>query len=381
MISPMKPQDLIKDSKTIVIKIGSALLVDAERGVRAAWLAALAEDVMALKSAGKDILIVTSGSIALGRKSMGISATDRPSSITLELKQGAAAVGQIALMQSYIAAFAVHGVSVAQILLTPSDTENRRSHLNARATIQALLEKGIIPVINENDTVSTAEIRFGDNDRLASRVAQMAGADLVIQLSTTDGLYTADPRVDSSAQHIPLVEKLSAEHAAMAGDAIAGLSTGGMKSKIEAARIATESGVHMMIAKGTDAHALRDVVSGTARATLFLATDRPRSARQKRILAHVKPKGTLYLDAGACKALLAGKSLLPAGVKKVEGSFDRADAVKICDESGKALGIGISAYDSENSRKIAGKKSSDIADILGYSRGDELIHRDDLVLN
>ncbi len=377
----MKSHDLIHAAKTIVIKIGSALLVDPAHGMKQAWLAALAEDIMALRAKGKSVLIVTSGSIAMGRKAMGISHTDRPSSIALELKQGAAAVGQIALMQAYMAAFGVHGISVAQILLTPSDTENRRSHLNARATIHALLEKDIIPVVNENDTVSTSEIRFGDNDRLASRVAQMIGADLVIQLSTTDGLYTADPRIDSSAAHIPLIEKLSPEHFGMAGDALAGLSTGGMKSKLEAARIATESGVHMMIVRGVEPHALRTVMDGGNRVTIFMATDQPRSARQKWILAHVKPKGTLHLDDGACKALLSGKSLLPAGVKKIEGNFDRADAVRLCDLTGKSMGIGISAYDAEDTHKIAGRKSTEISEILGYSRGDELIHRDDLVLN
>ncbi len=377
----MIPKDLIALSRTIIIKIGSALLVDGNRGVRKDWLFALAEDVIALKKQGKSVLIVTSGSIALGRKAMGLDHNTASSSIPLELKQGAAAVGQTALMQAYIEVFAPHGVTAAQILLTPTDTENRRSHLNARATIHALLENGLIPVINENDTVSTAEIRFGDNDRLASRVAQMIGADLVIQLSTTDGLYTADPRIDESATHIPLVEKLSADHAAMAGDALAGVSTGGMKSKIEAARIATESGVHMIIAKGSDSHALQNVITGSARATVFLASVQPRSARQKWILAHVKPKGTITLDDGACNALLSGKSLLPAGVKKVEGVFDRGDAISIYDMAGKKLGIGICAYNSENTSLIAGKKSSEISQILGYSRGDELIHRDDMVLS
>lgn len=374
-------KDILQQSKTIIIKIGSALLVDSERGVKQAWLAALAEDVVGLRAQGKQVLIVTSGSIALGRKAMGISHTDRPSSIPLELKQAAAAIGQIALMQSYINVFSLHGVSVAQILLTPTDTENRNSHLNARATIHALLAKGIIPVINENDTVSTSEIRFGDNDRLASRVAQMIGADVVIQLSTTDGLYTADPRVDENAKHIPVVEKLTSDITAMAGDAVAGMSTGGMKSKIEAARIATESGVHMVIAKGVDAHALKQACDGTKKSTLFLASDQPRNARQKWILAHVKPKGVLVLDDGAVKALIAGKSLLPAGVKSADGDFLRGDAVKICSTSGNALGIGLSMYDSASTRQIIGRKSAEIADILGYSRGDELIHRDDLVLN
>jgi glutamate 5-kinase len=377
----MNASEIIRTSQTIVIKIGSALLVDPEKGVRRAWLAALAEDLMELKAQGKRVLIVTSGSIALGRPLIGIGANERPSSIPLELKQAAAAAGQIALMQSYIAAFQVHGVTVAQILLTLSDTENRRSHLNARATIQTLLDKGIIPVVNENDTVSTSEIRFGDNDRLASRVAQMIGADMVVQLSTTDGLYTADPRIDPEAKHIPVVERLTQEHLDMAGDALPGLSTGGMKSKMEAARIATSSGIHMMIAKGTDAHALKAAMEGKAKSTVFLASGQPRSARQKWILAHVKPRGKLVLDDGACRALLSGKSLLPAGVKEVEGDFERGDAVRLCDGSGKILGIGLSAYDFDSTAKIAGRKSAEIADLLGYSRGDELVHRDDMVVN
>ena len=377
----MKAQTLIAQSKTIIIKIGSALLVDAQKGLNKEWLAALAEDIVALKKSGKSVLVVTSGAIAMGRNAMGLDHSTPSSSVALELKQGAAAVGQIALMQSYINAFAAHGVNVAQILLTPADTENRRSHLNARATIHALLEKNIIPVVNENDTVSTTEIRFGDNDRLAARVAQMIGADLLIQLSTTDGLYTADPRIDPSAEHVPVVEKLSHEHTAMAGDALAGVSTGGMKSKIEAARIATESGVHMMIAKGTEAHALKHVCDGSAKLTVFLASELPRNARKKWIAAHVKPKGTIYLDDGACKALIGGKSLLPAGIKNVEGEFDRGDAVKIANMQGGTVGLGISTYDAESTRKIAGRKSAEIAQILGYSRGDELIHRDDLVLN
>lgn len=376
----MKPKNAIADATTVVLKIGSALLVDPATGVRKGWLESLAADVAALRSQGKNIIIVTSGSIALGRRAMGLDHNTASSMIPLELKQGAAAVGQIALMQAYIDVFKPHDIVLGQILLTPSDTENRRSHLNARATIHALLAKGLIPVINENDTVSTAEIRFGDNDRLASRVAQMISADLVVQLSTTDGLYTADPRIEPLAEHVPVVEKLSAHYLGMAGDALPGVSTGGMKSKLEAARIATESGVHMIIGKGTEDHALRELCKGSARATVFLASGQPRSARQKWILAHVKPKGTLTLDDGACKALLSGKSLLPAGVRKVEGAFDRGDAVKICGHDGQTLGIGICAYNAESTSKIAGRQSADIPQILGYSRGDELIHRDDLVL-
>lgn len=376
----MKPETLIKNSNIIVVKIGSALLVDADKGVRQAWLAALAEDIIALRAAGKSIVVVSSGAIGLGRKAMAIDMNAPSSTIPLERKQAAAAVGQIALMQAYINVFNLHHTTVAQVLLTPKDTENRRSHLNARATIHALLSQGIIPVINENDTVSTSEIRFGDNDRLASRVAQMIGADVVVQLSTTDGLYTADPRVDSSAMHISLVEKLSAEHTAMAGDAPAGVSTGGMKSKLEAAKIATDSGIPMMIGKGVDTHALKSIVDGAARATVFMAADQPRSARKKWIMAHVKPKGVFTLDAGAVKALSEGKSLLPAGVSSVEGNFERGDAVTIAHANGQKLAVGITAYDSDDAARIYGRKSSEIADILGYSYGDEFVHRDDLAL-
>lgn len=377
----MTAPKIIENAKLVVVKIGSALLVAADKGVRQAWLAALAEDITALRTSGKSVVIVSSGAIALGRKSMGIDGKTKSLTIPLERRQGAAAVGQIALMQSYIHAFAVHGATVAQILLTPKDTEDRRSHLNARATIHALLEQNIIPVINENDTVSTSEIRFGDNDRLASRVAQMISADLVVQLSTTDGLYTADPRVDSSAVHIPLVEKLSAEHTNMAGDALPGASTGGMKSKLEAARIAIESGIPMMIGKGDDAHALKHIVDGSVKSTLFLASEQPRTARKKWIMAHVKPKGTLTLDDGACKALLDGRSLLPAGVKAVMGIFERGDAVILINANGQQQGVGISAYDSEDAARILGRKSAEIAEILGYFYGDELIHRDDLALS
>jgi glutamate 5-kinase len=377
----MKPENIIANAKVVVVKIGSALLVDPDIGIRKAWLSALSEDIADLFKLGKSVVVVSSGAIALGRKTMGIDPNAPSLSIPLERRQGAAAVGQIALMQSYINAFGVHGMTVAQVLLTPKDTEDRRSHLNARATIHALLSENIIPVINENDTVSTAEIRFGDNDRLASRVAQMISADVVVQLSTIDGLYTADPRIDGSAEHIPLVTKLSGEHVEMAGEALPGASIGGMKSKLEAAAIATESGIPMIIGKGVEAHSLKNIVVGQARSTLFMPTDQPRRARKKWILAHVKPKGAFVLDDGACKALLDGKSLLPAGVKAVEGEFERGDAVHLSDSKGKRLGVGISAYDSDHAHQIAGHKSAEISNILGYFYGDELIHRDDLVMN
>lgn len=371
----MTPKEALNNAKRIVIKIGSALVTDEKSGTaRDKWLDTLAADIAPLKD--KEIIIVSSGAIALGRKSMGISWTDRPSSIPLEMKQAAAASGQVILSKTYEDVFARHGFKTAVVLLTPRDTEDRRSHLNARATLGALLARGIIPVINENDTVSTSEIRFGDNDRLASRVAQMAGADLLIQLSTTDGLYTADPRVDSSAKHIPLVESLSAEHFGMAGDALPGLSTGGMKSKLEAARLATGAGVTMMIAKGTHDHPLSDM----PRATIFKAAETLGNARKRWIQTHVKPQGTLTVDDGASKALGSGKSLLPAGVREISGEFERGDAVAIVDLNGKRLGIGLTAYGAADAAKIAGHKSNEIADILGYDRGDAIIHRDDMAL-
>lgn len=373
-------KNILSNAQLIVVKIGSALVVDSGVGVKAAWLAALAEDVMALRAQGKKIVLVTSGAIGLGRPAMQIDLTAASSSIPLERKQAAAAIGQITLMQAYASVFALHKTTVAQILLTPKDTENRREHLNARATLLTLLAQGIIPVINENDTVSTAEIRFGDNDRLAARVAQMIGADVLIQLSTTDGLYTADPRIDLNAAHIPLVEKLDDTYYAMAGDALPGVSTGGMKSKLDAAKIATDSGVHMVIGKGVDLHALKEVIHGHARSTLFLAQDKPINARKKWIMAHVKPKGVLMIDDGADAALVDGKSLLPAGVISVSGVFERGDAVEIHTKNGTKKGIGLIAYDVSDAKRIAGHKSMDISALLGYSRGDEMIHRDDLVV-
>lgn len=370
----------IKSAKRIVIKIGSALITDDQSGtVRKAWLAALAEDIAALHKEKKEIVLVTSGAIALGRKAMNVAWTDRPASIPLDIKQACASVGQVHLSGAYDAALSVHGIATSIVLLTPRDTEDRQSHLNARATLSALLSRGVIPVINENDTVATVEIRFGDNDRLAARVAQMVGADLLIQLSTTDGLYTADPRVDSSARHIPVVETLSDDVRAMAGDALAGLSTGGMKSKIIAADIATLAGVPMIIAKGTEAHPLRDLMNG-ARATLFLSHGTPMSARKRWIQAHVKTQGTLTIDDGAATALRAGKSLLPAGVVSMTGDFDRGDAVTILDPKGQKIAVGLIAYPHADAVRLIGHKSSEMADILGYAGREELIHRDDLAL-
>lgn len=379
-LSPLTNKDLINESNRIVIKIGSALVTDEKTGTaKQDWLNSVATDISHLKSLSKEVVIVSSGAIALGRNVLGIDYTNRPSSIPLEQKQAAAALGNVEMTRAYSSAFAPFDHQIALILLSPKDTEVRNSHLNARATINTLLVNRKIPLINENDTVSTAEIRFGDNDRLAARVAQMIGADLLIQLSTTDGLYTADPTQDESAEHIPIVEGYSDDLLKMAGDAPAGLSTGGMKSKLEAARIATMAGVTMMIASGKVDNPLRAVLDG-ARATVFNAADKPLTARKKWISSHVKAQGALIIDEGAAKALQTGKSLLPAGVAKVEGDFTMGDAVAIRNMDGHTLAIGLMNYSANEARLILGHKSTEISDVLGYSRGDTLIHRDDLVL-
>lgn len=373
----MLPQDLIQLSNRIVIKIGSALLADEKSGdVKQSWLDTVANDVAELIKQGKEVAIVSSGAIALGRKALGIDYTDRPSSIPLEKKQAAAALGQVEISKAYAAAFLSHDINTALVLLSPKDTEERRAHLNARATLLTLMENNSVAIINENDTVSTAEIRFGDNDRLAARVAQMIGADLLVQLSTTDGLYTADPSQDDSAEHIPLIESYSNDLMEMAGDAPAGLSTGGMKSKLEAARIATQAGVHMIITSGKNNNPLSTI----ERATVFMASDKPISARKKWISSHVKSEGSLIIDDGAAKALMSGTSLLPAGVVKVKGEFRYGDPVDVMNKEGEKLALGLAGYSANEARLILGCKSSDIADVLSYYRGDELIHRDDLVL-
>ena len=374
------PQQKISESKRIVIKIGSALLVDQASGdLHDGWLTALAEDISQLHAQGKDIVIVSSGSIALGRKALHVSRDLTPGEIPLEAKQAAAAIGQINLMQAYYSALQAKDIVIAQILLTPADTENRRAHLNARSTLNKLLEERAVPIINENDSVATAEIRFGDNDRLAARVAQMIEADLLIQLSTTDGLYTADPTLVKKAEHIPYIEKLDKDHIDMAGESLPGFSTGGMISKLEAARLATSAGASMIITKGNDHHPIRSLMDG-GKATLFEAQDAPGPARKRWIATHVKPNGSITIDDGALKALKDGKSLLPAGVRYISGGFVRGDAVKILTLKGELVGVGLSAYDNGEALQIIGKKSKDIEDILGYSGRDELIHRDDLVL-
>ncbi len=373
----MTPNNLIKNSNRIVIKIGSALVADEKNGtVCQDWLNSVAHDIATLIKQGKEIAIVSSGAIALGRKGVGISSKSRPSSIPLKLKQAAAALGQVEISRAYADSFMAHNIKTALVLLTPKDTEERRSHLNARATLLTLLRNKTIPIINENDTVSTTEIRFGDNDRLASRVAQMIEADLVVQLSTTDGLYAADPTQNETAEHIPLVEELNDDLLNMAGDAPAGISTGGMKSKLEAARIATQAGVHMIITSGKQDNPLSNI----DRATVFTASTKPISARKKWISSHVKTKGTIVIDVGAVKALQSGKSLLPAGAVKIDGEFKHGDPVEIIDKEGNKLALGLINYSADEARLILGVKSADIADILGFTRGNVLVHRDNFVL-
>lgn len=376
----MTPATLIQNSKRIVIKIGSALVADEKAGAaRQIWLNGVAQDVASLIAQGKQVAIVSSGAIALGRKALGIDYTNRPSSIPLEQKQAAAAIGSIVMAKAYSEAFSPHDLQAALVLLSPKDTEERQPHLNARATLLTLMDKKAVAIINENDTVSTAEIRFGDNDRLAARVAQMIEADLLIQLSTTDGLYTADPTQDDKAEHIGVVEEYSDDLLKMAGDAPAGISTGGMKSKLEAARIASSAGVTMMIGSGKIANPIAALSEG-AKATIFKASIKPVTARKKWISGHLKPLGTLVIDDGAVKALKDGKSLLSAGVVKVGGEFKHGDPIDVIDKEGHRLAMGLAGYSANEARLILGCKSTDISDVLGYSRGNELIHRDNLVL-
>ncbi|HTZ80926.1 MAG TPA: glutamate 5-kinase [Stellaceae bacterium] len=367
----------IAEARRIVVKIGSALLVDDASGdLRRDWLASLAEDVARCMQRGQEVLIVSSGAIAAGRRLLGLAGP----ALKLEEKQAAAATGQIRLAHGYQEALARHGLGVALILLTPEDTEVRRRHLNARATLNQLLALRAVPVINENDTVATAEIRFGDNDRLAARVAQMVSADTLVLFSDIDGLYTADPRNDSTARHIPEVREVTAEIEAMAGEARPGMSSGGMVTKLAAARIAVAAGCRMVIAKGETLHPLKALEEGV-RATWFLPSSEPLTARKRWIAGSLNPAGALVVDEGAFAALQRGTSLLPAGVVAVEGSFERGDTVRVRCRDGREIGRGLSAYSSADARAIAGHKSREIEAILGYRGRDEVIHRDDLVMS
>ncbi|HEX2840121.1 MAG TPA: glutamate 5-kinase [Hyphomicrobium sp.] len=360
-----------------MVKIGSALLTDRDTGqLKRDWLASLMDDVTELVRQGRDVVLVSSGSIALGRHKLGLP----KGALELEQSQAAAAVGQISLAHAYQELAAQSGLTVAQILLTLGDTEQRRRYLNAWHTIETLLALKAIPVVNENDTVATAEIKYGDNDRLSARVAGMVSADCLVLLSDIDGLYTAPPNENPNAQHIPLVTEITSEIEAMAGDAGTELSKGGMKTKIEAGRIALGAGTNMVITTGKVLHPLRAISQG-CKVTWFLAKQDPVTAKKRWISGQLESRGTLHVDEGAEKALVAGKSLLVAGVTHVEGEFERGDAVIIRAPDGRELGRGLSAYAKGDAARILGRKSSEIAEILGFEGGPELIHRDDMALH
>jgi len=366
----------LADFRRIVVKVGSSLLVDAAAGrVHETWLASLAADIAGLHADKRDMLVVSSGAIAFGRAVLKLPR----GSLKLEDSQAAAAVGQIALARTWAEALGRHGITAGQILVTLGDTEERRRYLNARSTIDKLLEWRSVPVINENDTVATSEIRYGDNDRLAARVATMTSADLLVLLSDVDGLYDAPPGADARARLIPLVERITPKIEGMAGVSGSELSRGGMVTKIEAGKIATTGGTHMVIASGRIEHPLRRIADGGP-CTWFLTPANPITARKKWIAGSLEPKGTLTIDAGAVAALRRGNSLLPVGVVKVEGTFARGDAVIVRGPDGAEIGRGLVAYDAEDAEKIRGKTSNDTLLILGIEGRAEMVHRDDLVL-
>jgi glutamate 5-kinase len=365
----------LSQARRLVVKIGSALLVDGQSGLlKAEWLAALASDVARLRARGCEVVLVSSGSIALGRRVLGLSSGALP----LEQSQAAAAVGQIRLARAYEEVLAPHEITAAQVLVTLEDTQDRRRYLNARATMATLIGLGVVPIVNENDTVATDEIRFGDNDRLAAQIAVTIGADQLVLLSDVDGLYTANPFTDAGARRLDFVAALTPEIEAMAGDPVSGLSKGGMRTKILAARTATAGGCAMVIAKGAAMAPLAELEAG-APCTWFAAQGDPQAAR-KRWIAAMKPRGKLVVDAGAEAALRAGKSLLPAGVTAVEGEFGRGEAIAIHTPEGHALGLGLVRYTSEEARLIRGHRSGDIEAVLGYPGRAALIHRDDMVI-
>ena len=364
-------------AKRIVVKIGSALLVERSNGaLKVEWLNSLMDDVAALTKSGKDVILVSSGAIALGRHNLRLP----KGALELEQSQAAAAVGQISLAHAYQEMAKMRGLQAAQILLTLGDTEERRRYLNARNTIETLLALKAIPVVNENDTVATAEIRYGDNDRLSARVASMISADTLVLLSDIDGLYTAPPHADPAACHIPVVSAITPEIEAMAGDPGTELSKGGMRTKVEAGKIAMGAGTNMVITTGAVLNPLAAIADG-AKVTWFLANSDPVTAKKRWIAGQLEPSGAVIIDEGAEKALISGKSLLPAGVKRVEGDFDRGDAVIIRAADGRELGRGLIAYGHQDAQRIIGKRSSEIAAILGYDGRATLVHRDDMALS
>ena len=366
----------IAGAKRLVVKIGSALLVDDKEGrIRRDWLDALADDVAECLTAGQEVVIVTSGAIAAGRRLLGLA----DNALRLEEKQAAAAAGQVRLAHAYQESLARHDIAAAQVLVTLSDTEERRRHLNARATLLTLLEIGAVPVINENDTVATEEIRFGDNDRLGARVAQMVSADTLVLFSDIDGLYTANPKTDAAAKHVPEIREITPEIVAMGGAPISSDSRGGMITKLEAAKIAFGAGCRMAIADGRGFNPLRALRQG-ATCTWFLPPAEPRTARKRWIASAILSGGAVTVDDGAAKALRGGRSLLPAGVVAIDGRFKRGDAIMVRDAGWREIARGLSAYSAEDAALIKGRKSAEIEAILGYRGRDELIHRDDLVV-
>jgi glutamate 5-kinase len=363
-------------ARRVVVKVGSALLVDQETGrLNRTWLETLVEDLLRLRKRGQQVILVSSGAIALGRRQLGLA----KGALRLEESQAAAAVGQIRLAHAYKELLEAHEITVAQVLLTLEDSERRRRYLNARATLESLLSLGALPVINENDTVATAEIRYGDNDRLAARVAQMAGADCLILLSDVEGLFTADPNKDPDAQFIQQVRQITPAIEAMAGASASAVGSGGMTTKVMAAKIAVAAGCHMCIASGHPKHPVSRLEEG-ARCTWFVPHATPIAARKQWIAGTLKPAGAITVDKGAQKALREGKSLLPAGVTATRGRFERGDTVSVLADDGVEIARGIIAYSDADSARIIGRKSSEIESILGFRGRDEIIHRDDLVI-
>lgn len=370
-----KTRKPLQKYRRVVIKIGSALLVDRATGLKKAWLDAMCADIAALRARGVDVLVVSSGAIALGRTVLKLPS----GALKLEESQAAAAVGQIALARAWSESLSTDAIVAGQVLLTLGDTEERRRYLNARATINQLLKLGAVPIINENDTVATTEIRYGDNDRLAARVATMVGADLLVLLSDIDGLYTAPPHLDPDARFLDAIVEITPEIEAMAGGAASELSRGGMRTKIDAGKIATTAGCAMIIASGKPNHPLAAIEDG-ARSSWFAPSGSPVTARKTWIAGQLLPAGTLAIDAGAEEALRSGKSLLPAGVREVKGTFSRGDTIAILGASGREIARGLAGYDADEARQIAGKKSAEIAAILGYAGRAAMVHRDDLVM-
>ncbi|MCH2547713.1 MAG: glutamate 5-kinase [Alphaproteobacteria bacterium] len=369
---------ILPDAQRIVIKTGSALVThEATCQPRSEWMASLAEDIAALKKSGKQVILVSSGAVSLGRNLLGL---DTKTLLSLDEKQAAAACGQVALMDAWRTSFAAHHLTVAQLLLTLDTSEFRRHYLNARNTLDTLLTLGAIPIVNENDTVATAELKIGDNDRLAARVAEMASADALLILSDIDGFYTADPRKQTDAAYLHHVPELTSEIEAMASNSSSTHGTGGMITKLQAVKIAHGAGCHTWIGAGRPLHPIKQLQSQGG-GTWFTATATPKSARKRWISGTVKPTGSIIIDTGAQRALTQGNSLLAAGICGIDGQFDRGETVYIRTADGTAIGKGLIAYNSHETRLIMGKKSDVFESLLGYKGKNTLIHRDDMVLD